>query len=199
MPDPANPYAAPRTASTARRRAPKIAELDAAKLRLLRSKSYHLNIIGGFMAFFTALGVFIVVVFTLITTGPRSNELLLIGWITVVFYGTAMLCAWLRPVWGRTPLFIINLLGLANFPLGTALGLFGIWALQGAAPLFGPDRYRHGSLDHEFQLRSARPSLRRKPPATATATANRRPPGAQVAPTASQPGASTKGGNGQPR
>jgi len=171
MPDPANPYAAPKNAGTvttaARRHGADLTGLDLDKLRLLRGKSYHLNIIGGFMAFFTAIGVFCLIIFTLDGMNTdEGQELQIFACVIIALHGTAMLCAWLRPAWGRTPLFIISILGLANVPFGTGLGIFAIWALQGAAPLFGPNRYHHGDLDGEYQLRSARPSLRHIPPGT---------------------------------
>jgi len=108
MPDPANPYAAPKNAGTvttaARRHGADLTGLDLDKLRLLRGKSYHLNIIGGFMAFFTAIGVFCLIIFTLDGMNTdEGQELQIFACVIIALHGTAMLCAWLRPAWGRTP------------------------------------------------------------------------------------------------
>ncbi|NJM37517.1 MAG: hypothetical protein HC845_06445 [Akkermansiaceae bacterium] len=58
-----------------------------------------------------------------------------------------------RTRWGRVMGVLVCILSLMNIPLGTLIGIVGLFALLGAPNLFGPDRVLHKDLKAEFKRR----------------------------------------------
>jgi hypothetical protein len=70
-----------------------------------------------------------------------------------VFYLVAIIGMLKRTTWGRVMGIIVCILSLLSIPLGTVIGVVGLFAFIKAPDLFGPGRVRHKDLKTEFKLR----------------------------------------------
>ena len=61
--------------------------------------------------------------------------------------------AYARPRWGRGLGIVLCILGLLNFPIGTAIGAVGIFAYVQGARLFGPDKLLHKDVMAVYKQR----------------------------------------------
>jgi hypothetical protein len=122
-----------------------------------RNMVQHVQILGWLYITWHLLGVLIaIVVFVTITGGgilsgdPDAIRITaLVGTIIATFllllsvpgivvgYGLLK-----RKTWARTLAIVLGILNLFNFPLGTALGVYTLWALMQdeVAPLFTPEK-----------------------------------------------------------
>lgn len=150
-----NPYAAPETAQTlAPGKGLAFAELNDKALKKLYYRSCNLSCI----AFLLGLGLLVMIwVLTTATSQSLSSGGPLSGMpffaAIAVFYLVAMLGLILRNTWGRILGIIVCLFSLLSIPIGTIIGVAGLFALFGAPQLFGPDRVLHKDLKIEFKLR----------------------------------------------
>jgi hypothetical protein len=115
----------------------------------------HVPILGWLMlagnAIFLVVGGFVFVLLTGI--GAVSGEAEAMGILTVVGASVALLLTVLalpgmiagygllkRRPWGRILATVVAILGLINFPIGTAIGIYVIWVLfqQAATDYFAP-------------------------------------------------------------
>ena len=76
----------------------------------------------------------------------------------LMFYGLAIAVvgpysAWARPAWGRFACMALCLPPLANFSYEAVAGIFSLFALLRAWPLFGDDRVGHEELDAAIRAR----------------------------------------------
>jgi hypothetical protein len=115
----------------------------------------HATILGWLLivghAIFLAVGAFLLVLLTSIGAVSGDREALAI--LSVVGISVGALLALLavpgiaagygllkRRSWGRVLAIVIAVLGLANFPIGTAMGVYALWVLlqSTAAEYFTP-------------------------------------------------------------
>lgn len=63
--------------------------------------------------------------------------------------------------WGRILTFVVSILGLVDFPIGTGLGIYALWVLthRDTLPLFDT-RPDIGASDLESEARSQKPEVR---------------------------------------
>jgi len=82
-----------------------------------------------------------------------------------LFYLVAIIGIFMRTSWGRIMGIIVCIFSLINVPLGTLIGVVGLFAFIKAPNLFGPERVRHKDLKTEFKLRKmAKKAAKRKAP-----------------------------------
>jgi hypothetical protein len=70
-----------------------------------------------------------------------------------LFYLVAIIGMLKRTSWGRVMGIIVCILTLINIPLGTLIGIVGLFAFIKAPNLFGPGRVPHKDLKTEYKLR----------------------------------------------
>lgn len=115
-----------------------------------RQMEQHVQILGWLLVvshiFFLLIGLF---VFTLLTSiGAVSGDRDAMMILSIVGTGVGALLAVLgvpgviagygllkRKVWGRILAIIVGILSLANFPLGTAVGIYTLWVLLSPAAI----------------------------------------------------------------
>lgn len=140
-----NPYASPQTDPSV---APDIGDgpfgdLDFEQVVRLRNHSHSIRALG--LVGFIALGA----VIFLDVKGEGSIIGNLIGAGGVV----GVVASWWRPVWGQVGGILFCCVLLIGFPVGTALGAFGILAFAQSGRAFGPGRYRHKEIEMEWRAR----------------------------------------------
>ena len=122
----------------------------------LRDVEQHVNILGWLLvighALFLGVGVFVFFLLTGIgaATGDDQARAVLVvvgttvGLLLALLALPGMLAGYglLRGAgWGRALAIVISVFNLANFPVGTAIGLYGLWVLlQVAANDYFADR-----------------------------------------------------------
>ena len=85
---------------------------------------------------------------------PRNETALVFQTVLTtlgILYLIGAVGIFLRARWGRIVGIIACVLMLANIPLGTIIGIIGLFAFIGAPKLFGPDRLRHGDLKQAYK------------------------------------------------
>jgi hypothetical protein len=105
----------------------------------------HVTILGWLFILghgaFLLLGVFVLAFLTmlglavpdpdarsiLLIVGPAVGSLLIVLALPGLVAGYGLLT---RKPWGRMLAMVIGILGLLNFPLGTAIGLYALWVLS---------------------------------------------------------------------
>lgn len=74
----------------------------------------------------------------------------------LVFYGFTLVGTIRRTAWGRILGIIACVISLINVPLGTLIGVIGLFAFIKARELFGPNRITHAAVKAAFKdLKSA--------------------------------------------
>jgi hypothetical protein len=69
-----------------------------------------------------------------------------------VIYAMTVVGLFRRTAWGRILGIIICFIFLIAIPIGTVIGIFGLFAFLGAPELFGSNRVTHRELKSEFNL-----------------------------------------------
>jgi hypothetical protein len=129
----------------------------------VRDMEQHVPILGWLLiagnAIFLGIGAFVFVLLTGIGTVSGAGEAQ--GILTIVGASVALLLTLLalpgiiagyglltRRPWGRILAIIVAILGLVNFPIGTAIGIYVIWVLfqQAANDYFTTPRPTYSSL-----------------------------------------------------
>ncbi len=125
--------------------------LDFKSLKKLYHRSCNVNAI----TFLLGLGfIFLLVAsFLPVNEGEPSLRFVFIG--LAVFYAMAIFGLFNRSSWGRILGIIVCIISLINIPVGTLIGIFGLFAFFGAPQLFGSDRVRHKDLKAEFKLQKS--------------------------------------------
>ncbi len=116
------------------------------------------NIVGH--AVFLVVGLFVFVLLTGIGVAVAGQDPVAPRILTLVGTGVGLLLAALalpglaagyglltRKPWARIVALVVGVLGLVNFPLGTAIGIYTMWVLTqpGATEYFQPDRQLHAA------------------------------------------------------
>ena len=148
-----DPYAPPLTAETL---APdpdsRFGELDDKAFKKLYYRSC--NVTG--IAFLLGLALLAIVGAATLVRGEEGvfNTPILIG--LAAFYLVTLIGLIKRTSWGRILGIIVCVLSLISIPIGTIIGIMGLFAFIGAPNLFGPDRIPHKELKAEFKMRKKR-------------------------------------------
>lgn len=110
----------------------------------MREMEQHVTILGWLLivghAIFLAIGVFVLVL--LVSVGAVTGDQNAWAIMTIVGVSLAAVMSLLalpgiaagygllkRRPWGRILAIIIAVLGLVNFPIGTAMGIYALWVL----------------------------------------------------------------------
>ncbi len=125
--------------------------LEFKQLRKLYHRSCNVNAI----AFLMALGFTAMAVMTLIPGGGNDTPMTLMFIGLTAFYAVALVGLFKRTGWGRILGIIVSILCLASIPIGTIVGVCGLFAFFGAPQLFGADRITHRELKLEYKLQKA--------------------------------------------
>jgi len=148
-----DPYSAPETEIYAIPDVPdKLKDLNFSQLKKLYHRSSNVGAIAGLMV----LGL---VLMTSLSAIPHDQEGL--SYMRYVFIGVSVLYAITvfglikRTGWGRILGIIICALSLLNIPIGTIIGIAGLFAFIKAPELFGPNRITHKELKAEFKRQKA--------------------------------------------
>lgn len=124
--------------------------LDFDQLKKLYHRSCNVNAI----TFLMALGMLLLsTLFLVPTTEEGIPRWFIIAMIA--FYGGAVVGLFKRTSWGRILGIVTSIISLVNVPLGTIIGIAGLFAFFGAPQLFGPDRLTHRELKAEFNTQKA--------------------------------------------
>lgn len=91
----------------------------------------------------------------LVSSGARMGDMGPLVPIIVIFNLLAVVGLILRTGWGRILGIIACFMSLLNIPLGTIIGLAGLFAFFGAKELFGEGRLTHGEVKAAFKARKA--------------------------------------------
>ncbi len=152
-----NPYTAPKAAVVAADLPEEgLDRLDDKALKKLYYRSC--NVTG--LAVLLSLGV-VVILGVLSLAGPRVEGDILFLMVILAFYCITATGLFIRSSWGRILGIIVCSLSLISIPIGTLIGLMGLFAFFGAPQLFGPNRILHRDLKAEFKLRKKRRSDKR--------------------------------------
>src|SRR6266496_947575 len=146
-----NPYSAPHTdVSTNFAGSGQLRELDFNQLKKLYHRSCNVNAI----TFLLGLGLIPLAIASLVPDiGHEVPRVIFIGF--AVFIAVAVIGLFTRTSWGRILGIIVCIISLINIPIGTLIGIFGLFAFFGAPQLFGANRVTHKELKSEFKLRKA--------------------------------------------
>jgi hypothetical protein len=154
-----NMYSAPQTDVYANRMiTDKLQGLDFKQLKKLYYRSCNVNAFNFFLGL-GSIGLLFLLIspineyesFTKYT--EKSMKLVSVG--QAVFYAVAVVGLFKRTAWGRIVGIIVCVIILINFPIGTAMGAFGLFAFFKAPELFGSNRVTHRELKTEFTLQKA--------------------------------------------
>ena len=129
-----------------------------------RELEQHCTILGWIdivgHAVFLVVGLFVFVLLTGIGAAVAGQDPVAPRILTLVGTGVGLLLAALalpglaagyglltRKPWARIVALVVGVLGLVNFPLGTAIGIYTMWVLTqpGATESFQPDRQFHAA------------------------------------------------------
>lgn len=132
---------------------PPLATLDPQKLKQLYNDSrsiYTLCLLWGLAAF-----IFLMAAGLGMASGrdPLMDRLLVGSFLlalATLYIVTIVGCS-LRVVWGRWCAFVLCILMLFGFPLGTIIGIMGLLALKRSPELFGENRYSRQQLADEYK------------------------------------------------
>jgi hypothetical protein len=125
-------------------------DLDTKTLKRLRNHSHTVRTIGAL----GALGILVGPAIVFFSPSESSFAVVTgVGIGILVLGGLVVYGCWWRPSWGRIPGTLYCILSLVGFPIGTAIGVFGLIAFGSGAALFGPARYRHSILESEWKYR----------------------------------------------
>jgi len=139
-----NPYSAPKTEVLTENNYEgdnPLYKMDFKALQKLYYRSHNVSSIAGLMV----LGVILIAFLTFKATDQdmHLNPFLL---VLMVFYIVTIVGLILRSAWGRILGIIVCILSLFNLPLGTIIGIMGLFAFFKAPELFGDDRITHKDI-----------------------------------------------------
>lgn len=151
-----NPYLAP-TAPAANPVAgfsPEFSHLDDKTLKKLYHRSCNVSCIGALLGL---ASVGMISIATISGGNDSATEATLFSTpvfvALAVFYAVSTIGVMMRSTWGRIMGIITCSLSVLNIPLGTIIGIAGLFAFIKAPELFGQNRVTHKSLKQEFKNR----------------------------------------------
>ncbi len=82
------------------------------------------------------------------------DVLFLLG-IIVILYGIGVYGTFFKRSWARTYGIVLCCVLMLGFPVGTALGIFGLFSFQGAKVLFGPNAIPYSKIKETYDRMEA--------------------------------------------
>ena len=147
----ANPYQAPETDQEVNElENGDFSHLNFKQLKKLFNRSQNVTAITGLIVI-GAISLLVLGIISLGETGEFATAMALI-FISLLYILTAVGLT-KRNSWGRKLGIGICTLSLINIPLGTLIGLAGLFAFFKAPELFGENRITHKSLKEEYTYR----------------------------------------------
>ena len=149
-----NPYSTPQVSvDTNHVATEKLQGLDSAQIKKLYYRSCNVNAIAVILG----LGFLILVIVSILPDARRGFAMRFGFGGLAVFYVVTIAGLFRRTAWGRILGIIACVTFLLNIPIGTAIGIFGLFAFIGAPNLFGSNRVTHRELKFEFKLQKEIP------------------------------------------
>ena len=147
-----NPYTSPQSeiAQPTQGNA-EFSNLDFNSLKKLYHRSCNVNAI----TFLLGLGLIFLLVASFLPSDEGSHSLRFVFIGLAVFYAIAIFGLFNRSSWGRILGIIVCIISLINIPIGTLIGIFGLFAFFGSPQLFGIDRIKHKALKSDFKLQKS--------------------------------------------
>lgn len=128
-----------------------LAEYTPAQVKKLYYRSCNVNGI----AFLLVLGAGVIAAAAFVDKTPTGSRLFFLAMLA--FYAFAIFGTIKRTSWGRALGIICCCLMLINVPIGTIIGVIGLFAFIKAKELFGPERVTHAEVKRAFKdLKSAK-------------------------------------------
>ena len=147
-----NPYTSPQAeVSQPAQGNAEFANLDFQSLKKLYHRSCNVNAI----TFLLGLGLIFLLVASFLPSGEGEPSLRFVFIGLAVFYAIAIFGLFNRSSWGRILGIIVCIISLINIPIGTLIGIFGLFAFFGSPQLFGAERVTHKALKAEFKLQKS--------------------------------------------
>ncbi len=147
-----NPYSPPQAEPSANLLVPiQLREMEFIQLRKLYHRSCNVNAI----TFLIGIGLIVLVFRTALPGTEFGFPERLIFIVVTIIYAIAAVGLFKRTSWGRIVGIIVSFISLINVPLGTLIGIFGLYAFFGSPQLFGSNRVTHKELKAEFKLQKA--------------------------------------------
>ena len=144
-----DPYAPPKADSPHPIERQLFPELTTKELKKLRDNSHTIRTLG-IVAVIAVIMLGIICLFLIETI---TSALALSLFVSIPLAIMMCYCSIKRPNWGPIPLAIGCIIFLLGFPLGTLIGLLGLFAVFGGLELFGPGRPEHRELEREWRHR----------------------------------------------
>jgi len=154
-----NPYATPKADVAAELVGN--AALSSFEFKTLQ-KLYYRSCNVNAITFFIGLGLASILVVFFISLGEIGSGFILVFIGLVIFFTLTVVSLYKRKSWGRVLGIIASIMSLLNFPLGTLIGVFGLFAFIGAPQLFGVNRIEHKALKAEFKLQKLKRKTQKK-------------------------------------
>lgn len=143
-----NPYTSPQSnVGQPEKNNSDLGSLDFKSLKKLYCRSRNVNAI----TFLLGLGLIVLLGGSFLPSEEGEPSLRFIFMGLAVFYAVAIVGLYNRSSWGRILGIIVCIISLINIPLGTLIGIFGLFAFFGSPQLFGVERLTHKSLKEEFK------------------------------------------------
>lgn len=125
-------------------------------------KLYHRSCNVSCIAFLLVLAVFSMV--DIVYSLPRIFDLKFevvigVGIGVILFFLITVVGLIMRTSWGRIMGIFVCILSLVSIPIGTLVGVAGLFAFFKAPNLFGENRVTHKALKAEFKIRKKRKKL----------------------------------------
>lgn len=152
-----DPYSSPQSDPSAQIATDsRLKDLDFQRLKKLYHRSCNVNAI----TFLIVVGLIALVAALIPLISISSDDDSKLPWLSAfiglaLFYMVAIAGLYKRTSWGKIMGIIICIMSLISIPIGTAIGIFGLFAFFGAPELFGPDRLTHKELKAEFKSQKA--------------------------------------------
>ena len=140
-----NPYEAPKAEVGDKDLSGRFVNYTPAQVKKLYYRSCNINAIALIVAFG------IVALATVLLIGDEPVVLKVIFVALVVLYSVTFVGLLKRTSWGRICGIVVCVISLINIPLGTLIGVMGLFAFVKAKELFGPERITHEEVKTAFK------------------------------------------------
>ena len=146
-----NPYATPEASVLEAKAPPVLGNFTPAEIKKLYYRSCNVIAIAGLMIF-GCLIVGAVIIGAIRQTGTISMEAE--AWVGLGFFLTCIvgtIGVTMRTGWGRIAGIVACCIMLLKIPIGTIIGIVGLFAFFKAKELFGNGRIHHGELKTAYR------------------------------------------------
>ena len=140
-----NPYQAPRAEVADKDLPERLASYTPAQIKKLYYRSCNINAI----ALLVAIGVVAMLIMLFIGDDPVGLKAIFVALLAL--YSVSFVGVVRRTSWGRIAGIVVCVISLINIPLGTLIGIMGLFAFSRAKELFGPERLTHQEVKAAFK------------------------------------------------